>query len=121
MNDSIHTGGAPAAEAKPARRRFLRAAVGGVAGAAAMTAPMVSVAQSPIVLKMQGAWGAKDIFNEAFVVKNEKTGEIMANVPYRMESAGGVVIEGITDAMGRTKRLFTSKQEEVKLFLKDQD
>ncbi|MGD9834225.1 MAG: TRAP transporter substrate-binding protein [Piscinibacter sp.] len=25
---------------------------------------MVSVAQSPIVLKMQGAWGAKDIFNE---------------------------------------------------------
>jgi TRAP-type mannitol/chloroaromatic compound transport system substrate-binding protein len=25
---------------------------------------MVSVAQSPVVLKMQGAWGAKDIFNE---------------------------------------------------------
>jgi len=46
------------------RRRFLGAAVSGVAGAAAMTAPMVSVAQSPIVLKMQGAWGAKDIFNE---------------------------------------------------------
>jgi TRAP-type mannitol/chloroaromatic compound transport system substrate-binding protein len=51
-------------KAGPARRRFLRAAVSGVAGAAAMTAPMVSVAQSPIVLKMQGAWGAKDIFNE---------------------------------------------------------
>ena len=45
----------------PARRKFLGA---GVAGAAAMTAPMISVAQSPIVLKMQGAWGAKDIFNE---------------------------------------------------------
>ena len=29
-----------------------------------MAAPMVSVAQSPVVLKMQGAWGAKDIFNE---------------------------------------------------------
>ena len=45
----------------PARRKFLGA---GVAGAAALTAPMVSVAQSPIVLKMQGSWGAKDIFNE---------------------------------------------------------
>ncbi|MDO8905538.1 TRAP transporter substrate-binding protein [Hydrogenophaga sp.] len=54
---------APAAE-KPARRKFLGAAVAGAAGAAAMTAPMISVAQSPTVFKMQGAWGAKDIFNE---------------------------------------------------------
>lgn len=49
---------------KPARRRFLGAAVTGAAGVAAMSVPMISVAQSPIVLKMQGAWGAKDIFNE---------------------------------------------------------
>ena len=53
-----------APEAQPARRRFLSKAAAGVAGAAAMSAPMISVAQSPIVLKMQGAWGAKDIFNE---------------------------------------------------------
>jgi TRAP-type mannitol/chloroaromatic compound transport system substrate-binding protein len=45
------------------RRKFLTGAAG-VAGAAAIGAPMISVAQSPIVLKMQGAWGAKDIFNE---------------------------------------------------------
>ncbi len=32
--------------------------------AAAPAAPAVSVAPSTIVLKMQGAWGAKDIFNE---------------------------------------------------------
>ncbi len=51
-------------ESRPARRRFLGAAASGVAGAAALTAPMISVAQSPVVLKMQGAWGAKDIFNE---------------------------------------------------------
>jgi TRAP-type mannitol/chloroaromatic compound transport system substrate-binding protein len=56
--------GAAAEQKTPGRRRFLRAAVAGAAGAGAMTAPMVSVAQSPIVLKMQGAWGAKDIFNE---------------------------------------------------------
>ena len=45
------------------RRKFLTGAAG-VAGAAALSAPMISVAQSPIVIKMQGAWGAKDIFNE---------------------------------------------------------
>ncbi|MFZ2739457.1 MAG: TRAP transporter substrate-binding protein [Burkholderiaceae bacterium] len=53
-------GAAPAA----GRRSFLRSAATGVAGTAAMAAPMVAVAQSPIVLKMQGSWGAKDIFNE---------------------------------------------------------
>jgi TRAP-type mannitol/chloroaromatic compound transport system substrate-binding protein len=65
MNSSDSPPVATSAAQPPAsRRRFLGAAVGGVAGAAAMTAPMISVAQSPIVLKMQGAWGAKDIFNE---------------------------------------------------------
>jgi len=62
-----------------------------------------------------------EIFNEAFVVRNEKTGEIMAHVPYRIESASGVILEGITDSMGRTQRLFTSKPEDIQLFLKDQD
>jgi TRAP-type mannitol/chloroaromatic compound transport system substrate-binding protein len=64
MNAITQAGGAGQVAEKPARRRFLGAAVKGVAGAAALSAPMVSVAQSPIVLKMQGAWGAKDIFNE---------------------------------------------------------
>ncbi len=54
----------PADDATPARRRFLGAAASGAAGAAAMAVPMIAVAQSPIVLKMQGAWGAKDIWNE---------------------------------------------------------
>ncbi len=54
----------PVAAPQPARRKFLGAAATGAAGAAALVAPMVSVAQSPVVLKMQGAWGAKDIFNE---------------------------------------------------------
>ena len=51
-------------KATPARRKFLGAAASGVAGAAALAAPMIARAQSPIVIKMQGAWGAKDIFNE---------------------------------------------------------
>jgi len=57
--------GAPALEQKPVTRRKFLTGAAGTAGAAAITGfPMISVAQSPIVLKMQGAWGAKDIFNE---------------------------------------------------------
>src|SRR5687768_10152784 len=47
-----------------ARRKFLTGAAAATTGAAIAGFPMISVAQSPVVLKMQGAWGAKDIFNE---------------------------------------------------------
>ena len=60
---------------------------------------------------------AKDIYNEAFVVMNEETKQPMAHVRYRLESASGVVVEGITDALGRTQRIFTSKREELTLHL----
>lgn len=49
---------------KVSRRKFLTTAATGATGAAIAGFPMIAVAQSPIVLKMQGAWGAKDIFNE---------------------------------------------------------
>lgn len=63
MSDEIRK-----SDAKPevtgSRRKFLKGAAA-VAGGAAITGfPMISVAQSPVVFKMQGAWGAKDIFNE---------------------------------------------------------
>jgi TRAP-type mannitol/chloroaromatic compound transport system substrate-binding protein len=53
-------------ESKPGttRRKFLTGAAAATTGAAITGFPMISVAQSPVVLKMQGAWGAKDIFNE---------------------------------------------------------
>ena len=50
--------------APPARRRFLTGAAAATAGAATLGFPMIGRTQSPVVLKMQGAWGAKDIFNE---------------------------------------------------------
>jgi TRAP-type mannitol/chloroaromatic compound transport system substrate-binding protein len=46
------------------RRKFLTGAATAAAGTAALGFPMIGRTQSPIVLKMQGAWGAKDIFNE---------------------------------------------------------
>jgi len=49
---------------KATRRKFLKtAAAAGVAGAATLGFPMVSRAKTT-VLKMQGSWGAKDIFND---------------------------------------------------------
>ena len=44
------------------RRKFLKAGAVGAAGAATLGFPMVSRAQTT-TLKMQGSWGAKDIFN----------------------------------------------------------
>ena len=52
-------------QTKPlSRRKFLTGAATATAGAAALGFPMIGRTQSPIVIKMQGAWGAKDIFNE---------------------------------------------------------
>jgi len=50
---------------KIGRRKFITkaAVVGGVAAASTLAFPMVSRAKTT-VLKMQGAWGAKDIFND---------------------------------------------------------
>jgi TRAP-type mannitol/chloroaromatic compound transport system substrate-binding protein len=46
------------------RRKFLTGAAAATAGAATLGFPMIAKSQAPIVLKMQGAWGATDIFNE---------------------------------------------------------
>jgi TRAP-type mannitol/chloroaromatic compound transport system substrate-binding protein len=51
-------------ESKPSRRKFLGGAAAAAAGAATLGFPMIGRTQSPVVIKMQGAWGAKDIFNE---------------------------------------------------------
>jgi TRAP-type mannitol/chloroaromatic compound transport system substrate-binding protein len=51
-------------ETQTSRRKFLTGAATATAGAATLAFPMIARSQSPIVLKMQGAWGAKDIFNE---------------------------------------------------------
>ena len=52
-------------QTKPlSRRKFLTGAGAAAAGAATLGFPMIAKSQAPIVLKMQGAWGAKDIFNE---------------------------------------------------------
>ncbi len=53
----------PGATTASGRRKFLKTAGAATAGAATMGFPMVSRAQTTR-LKMQGAWGAKDVFND---------------------------------------------------------
>jgi TRAP-type mannitol/chloroaromatic compound transport system substrate-binding protein len=85
------------------RRKFLKAASGAAAGAATLGFPMISVAQSPIVIKMQGAWSATDIFNEfaqEFVTRvNEMAGGRL-KVDYLV---GGAVVKPfeVTDAVSK--------------------
>jgi TRAP-type mannitol/chloroaromatic compound transport system substrate-binding protein len=50
-------------KAPGSRRRFL-AGASATAGSAALGFPTIVKAQQPVVFKMQGSWGAKDIFNE---------------------------------------------------------
>jgi TRAP-type mannitol/chloroaromatic compound transport system substrate-binding protein len=49
---------------KVSRRKFLTTAAVGTAGAAAAGFPMIAVAQSPITMRWQSTWPAKDIFHE---------------------------------------------------------
>ena len=53
-----------AAPEKASRRKFLTTAAAGTAGAAAAGFPMIAVAQSPITMRWQSTWPAKDIFHE---------------------------------------------------------
>jgi len=55
---------APAAEVQPGRRRFFGQAATAAVAAPLAGFPMIAVAQAPVVLKIQGAWGPNEIFTE---------------------------------------------------------
>ena len=109
---------------QPQRRRFLGATA--AAGAAALAVPMVSVAQSPVVIKMQGAWGAKDIFNEMAEEYVKRVNE-MAGGRLRIDYlvAGAVVkpfevmdatSKGVIDAMHSVPVYWYGKSKAASLF-----
>ena len=78
---------------QPSRRKFLTTASVGAAGAAITGFPMIAVAQSPVVLKMQGAWGAKDVFNEMaeeYVKRVNEMAEGRLRIDYLV---GGAVVK----------------------------
>lgn len=94
-----------ATETKTSRRKFFVAAAAAAAPVVAVRAqaPAVAVKPSTIVLKMQGAWGAKDIFNEMAEDYVKRVNE-MSGGRLRIEylTAGAVVKPfEVTDAVSK--------------------
>jgi type VI secretion system secreted protein VgrG len=81
-----------------------------------------------ITMQKQGAGSLNDalngmpkpggLYDEQFTLRDEHTGEVLAHTPYRIETPSGPV-EGVTDAAGRTARVFSDKAQVLKIFKRD--
>jgi TRAP-type mannitol/chloroaromatic compound transport system substrate-binding protein len=117
---------APAGTKTDTRRRFLTGATAVAAGAAATVAmPNVSRAQTT-VLKMQGAWGAKDIFNDMaqeYVTRvNEMAGGrltieyLIAGAVVKPFSLQDAVNDGVLDGGHHVTAYWYGKNKAASLF-----
>jgi TRAP-type mannitol/chloroaromatic compound transport system substrate-binding protein len=112
-------------EVKTGRRTFLKTAAAGAAGAAALGFPMVSRAQT-VVLKMQGAWGAKDIFNDYATDYVKRVNEMAGNrlrIDYLISGAvvkafqlQDAVNKGVLDAGHQVSVYWYGKSKVASLF-----
>ena len=74
------------------RRRFLSGATAGAAGAATLGFPMIARAQTPISLRWQSTWPAKDIFHEYALDYAKKVNEMSGGkLKIEVLPAGAVV------------------------------
>jgi TRAP-type mannitol/chloroaromatic compound transport system substrate-binding protein len=116
----------PASTTPAGRRRFLTGATAVAAGAAATVAmPNVSRAQT-VTLKMQGAWGAKDIFNDmaqAYVQRvNEMSGGrlvieyLIAGAVVKPFSLQDAVNDGVLDGGHHVTAYWYGKNKAASLF-----
>ncbi len=85
------------------RRKFLTATAASVGGAATLGFPMIMKAADTITVKMQGAWGATDIFNEfaqEFVTRVNSMAGGKLRIDYLV---GGAVVKPfeVTDAVSK--------------------
>jgi TRAP-type mannitol/chloroaromatic compound transport system substrate-binding protein len=86
-----------------ARRKFLTGAAAATAGAATLGFPMIAKSQSPIVIKMQGAWSSTDIFNE-FAMEFVNRVNAMSGGRLKVDYlVGGAVVKSfeVTDAVSK--------------------
>ena len=85
------------------RRKFLTGAAAAATGAATLGFPMIAKSQSPIVIKMQGAWSSTDIFNE-FAMEFVNRVNAMSGGRLRVDYlVGGAVVKAfeVTDAVSK--------------------
>jgi TRAP-type mannitol/chloroaromatic compound transport system substrate-binding protein len=107
------------------RRKFLKGGAA-AAGAATLSFPMISVPAAPIVIKMQGAWGATDIFNEfaqEFVTRvNEMAGGrlrvdyLIAGAVVKPFEVNDAVSKGVLDAGHTVPVYWYGKSKVASLF-----
>ncbi len=82
----------PAVRSQSSRRSFLKKAALGAAGAAAVTAPTIHVAQAPVTLRFQSTWPTKDIFHEYALDYAKKVNEMTGGrLKIEVLPAGAVV------------------------------
>lgn len=62
--------------------------------------------------------GGEGPLDEQFALKDKESGTAIAYAPYRIETADGKMYRGMTDAEGRTLRIFTGKAQSLKVFLR---
>ncbi|MFC0179576.1 hypothetical protein [Thorsellia kenyensis] len=53
--------------------------------------------------------------SEFFILKNQKTGQVIANRSYRITTSEGEVYTGISDKNGKTVEVYTAKPSELKI------
>jgi len=51
--------------------------------------------------------------DEQFLLRDSASGEPLANIQYRIKTASGRVIDGMTDGNGRTQRIRTDSAEQL--------
>lgn len=113
-------------EPQASRRRFFGKAATAAVAAPLAGFPMISVAQSPVVLKMQGSWGPNDIFSEMAQQYVTRVNEMAGN-RLRLEylPAGAVVkpfeimdavSKGVLDAGHHVTAYWYGKSKVASLF-----
>ena len=55
------------------------------------------------------------LYDEQFTLLDEHSGEALPFHPYQIETVDGIV-EGVTDALGRTVRIYADKAQPLKIF-----
>ena len=63
-------------------------------------------------------FGGPLIFDECILLHETNTGKPMSNVPYRFMSGSQVIVQGTTDASGRTQRIKTFQAQALQLQVK---
>ena len=89
-------------QAAPTRRKFLRTAAAGSAGAA-LALPMVATAQTPTQMRFQSTWPSKDIFHEYALDFAKKVNDMTGGeLKIEVLAAGSVVPAfGLLDAVSK--------------------